>query len=68
MLYIFYNNLDRGEKSQKCDFALLFSNMTGRAATPQGHKLNNINNMPNRRYLPSINLKKLPIDWTISFV
>jgi hypothetical protein len=29
--------------------------MTGRAATPQGRKLGNINNMPNRKYLPSIN-------------
>jgi hypothetical protein len=28
--------------------------MVGRAATPQGRKLNNINNMPDRRYLPSI--------------
>ncbi|KAH0819259.1 hypothetical protein GEV33_003532 [Tenebrio molitor] len=26
--------------------------MAGRAATPQGRKLGNINNMPNRRYLP----------------
>jgi hypothetical protein len=29
--------------------------MAGRAATPQGRTLNNINNMPDRRYLPSIN-------------
>jgi hypothetical protein len=29
--------------------------MAGRAATPQGRKLNNIYNMPDRRYLPSIN-------------
>jgi hypothetical protein len=29
--------------------------MAGRAATPQGRKLNNINNMPDRKYLPSIN-------------
>jgi hypothetical protein len=36
--------------TQKCDFAPLFSNMAGRAATPQGRKLNNINNMPNRKY------------------
>jgi hypothetical protein len=28
--------------------------MAGRAATPQGRTLSNINNMPNRRYLPSI--------------
>ncbi|KAH0819250.1 hypothetical protein GEV33_003541 [Tenebrio molitor] len=27
----------------------------GGAATPQGRKLNNINNMPDRRYLPSLN-------------
>jgi hypothetical protein len=46
--------------------------VAGRAATPQGRKLNNINNMPDRRYLPSINFSvsfakvKLPIDfdWT----
>jgi hypothetical protein len=41
--------------------------MAGRAATPQGRKLNNINNMPDRRYLPSICTfckVKLPIDWT----
>jgi hypothetical protein len=29
--------------------------MAGRTATPQGRKLGNINNMPNRKYLPSIN-------------
>jgi hypothetical protein len=29
--------------------------MAERAATPQGRKLGNINNMPNRKYLPSIN-------------
>jgi hypothetical protein len=29
--------------------------MAGRTATPQGRKLDNINNMPNRRYLPSVN-------------
>jgi hypothetical protein len=29
--------------------------MAGRTAIPQGRKLNNINNIPDRRYLPSIN-------------
>jgi hypothetical protein len=47
--------------------------MAGRAATPQGRKLGNINNMPNRRYLPSINFSVpfarwshfyVSIDWT----
>jgi hypothetical protein len=47
--------------------------MTTRAATPQGRKLSNINNMPNRRYLPSINFSVpfarwshfyVSIDWT----
>jgi hypothetical protein len=50
--------------------------MTGRAATPQGRKLGNINNMPNRKYLPSINFFVpfarwnhfyVSIDWTIVF-
>jgi hypothetical protein len=48
--------------------------MAGRATTPQGRKLGNINNMPNRRYLPSINFSVpfarwshfyVSIDWTI---
>jgi hypothetical protein len=47
--------------------------MAGRAATPQGRKLGNINNMPNKRYLPSINFSVpfarwshfyVSIDWT----
>jgi hypothetical protein len=47
--------------------------MAGRATTPQGRKLGNINNMPNRRYLPSINNSvpfarwshfDVSIDWT----
>jgi hypothetical protein len=47
--------------------------MAGRATTPQGCKLGNINNMPNRRYLPSINFSVpfarwshfyVSIDWT----
>jgi hypothetical protein len=51
--------------------------MAGRAATPKGRKLGNINNMPNRRYLPSINFSVLfarwshfyvSIDWTITFI
>jgi hypothetical protein len=47
--------------------------MAGRATPPQGRKLGNINTMPNRRYLPSINFS-VPfarwshfydsIDWT----
>jgi hypothetical protein len=60
---------------QKCDFPPLFFSMAGRAATPQGRKLGNINNMPDRRYLPSINFSApfarwshfyVSIDWTIS--
>jgi hypothetical protein len=48
--------------------------MAGRAATPQGRKLGNINNMPNRKYLPSINFSVpfarwshfyVSIDWTM---
>jgi hypothetical protein len=48
--------------------------MAGRATTPQGRKLGNINNMPNIRYLPSINFSVpfarwshfyVSIDWTI---
>jgi hypothetical protein len=47
--------------------------MAGRATTPQGRKLGYINNMPNRRYLPSINFSVpfarwshfyVSIDWT----
>jgi hypothetical protein len=47
--------------------------MAGRAANPQGRKLRNINNMPNRKYLPSINFSVpfarwshfcVSIDWT----
>jgi hypothetical protein len=47
--------------------------MAGRAATPQGRKLGNINNMPNRKYLLSINFSVpfarwshfyVSIDWT----
>jgi hypothetical protein len=47
--------------------------MAGRMATPQGPKLGNINNMPNRKYLPSINFSVpfarwshfyVSIDWT----
>jgi hypothetical protein len=47
--------------------------MAGRATTPQGRKLGNINNMPNRKYLPSINFSVpfarwshfyVSIDWT----
>jgi hypothetical protein len=62
------------KESQKCDFPSLFSSMAGRAATPQGRKLGNINNMPNRKYLPSINFSVpfarwshfyVSIDWTI---
>jgi hypothetical protein len=50
--------------------------MTGRAATPQGRNLGNINNMPNKKYLPSINFFVpfatwshfyVSIDWTIVF-
>jgi hypothetical protein len=49
--------------------------MAGRAPTPQGRKLGNINNMPNRRYLSSINFSGpfarwshfyVSIDWTIA--
>jgi hypothetical protein len=49
--------------------------MAGRAATPQGSKLGNINNMPNRKCLPSINFSVpfarwshfyVSIDWTIN--
>jgi hypothetical protein len=49
--------------------------MAGRAATPQGRKLGNINNMPNRKYLPTINFSVpfarwshfyVSIDWTTS--
>jgi hypothetical protein len=49
--------------------------MAGRAATPQGRKLGNINNMPNRGYLPSINFSVpfarwshfyVSLDWTSS--
>jgi hypothetical protein len=48
--------------------------MAGRAATPQGRKLGNINSMSNRKYLPSINFSVpfarwnhfyVSIDWTI---
>jgi hypothetical protein len=48
--------------------------MVGRAATPQGRKLGNINNMPNRKYLPCINFSVpfarwshfyVSIDWNI---
>jgi hypothetical protein len=51
--------------------------MAGRAATPQGRKLGNINNMPNRKYLPSINFSVpfarwshfyVSIDWTIKLL
>jgi hypothetical protein len=42
--------------------------MAGRATTPEGRKLGNINNMPNGRYLPSINFSVpfaiVSIDWT----
>jgi hypothetical protein len=50
--------------------------MAGRATTPQSRKLGNSNNMPNRRYLPSINFSVpfarwshfyVSIDWTILF-
>jgi hypothetical protein len=41
--------------------------MARRAATPQGRKLNNMNNMLDRRYLPSINFSvpfaRYPIVW-----
>jgi hypothetical protein len=49
--------------------------MAGRAASPQGRKLGNINNIPNRKYLPSINFSVpvarwshfyVSIDWTIN--
>jgi hypothetical protein len=51
--------------------------MAGRATTPQGRKLGNINNMPNRKYLPSINFSVpfarwshfyVSIDWTMSHI
>jgi hypothetical protein len=42
--------------------------MAGRAATPQGRKLGNINNMPNRRYLPSINFFVLFARWSHFYV
>jgi hypothetical protein len=40
---------------QKIDFPLLFSNMVAGVGNPQGRKLSNINNMPDTRYLTSIN-------------
>jgi hypothetical protein len=38
--------------------------MAGRATTSQGRKLGNINNMPNRRYLPSINFSVPLARWS----
>jgi hypothetical protein len=56
------------EIMQKCDFAPLFSNMVGRVTTPQGRKLNNINNMLNRKYLPSINFSVPFARWSHFYV
>jgi hypothetical protein len=42
--------------------------MAGRAATPQGRKLGNINNMPDRRYLPSINFSAPFARWSHFYV
>jgi hypothetical protein len=42
--------------------------MAGRATTPQGRKLGNINNMPNRRYLPSINFSVPFAKWSHFYV
>jgi hypothetical protein len=42
--------------------------MAGRAATPQGRKLGNINNMPNRKYLPSINFSVPFARWSHFYV
>jgi hypothetical protein len=41
--------------------------MAGRAATPQGRKLNNIINMPDSKYklFCTFCKVKLPIDWTM---
>jgi hypothetical protein len=42
--------------------------MAGRAAPPQGRKLSNINNMPNRRYLPNINFSVPFARWSHFYV
>jgi hypothetical protein len=52
MLYIFYNNLDNRKNVILHPYSPVWR---GERQPPQGRKLNNINNMPDRRYLPSIN-------------